>query len=323
MLATDDLVTSDFRYDGPDSPAGGAVVLITGAGRGIGRSHAIKYGRLGARVCVDDPGFNEKGERLADLVVAEIKAFGGTAFASYIPVGTPEAAEKLVAEVVEKYGRIDVLVNNAGIIRDAYLTKMTDENIRLVIETHLLGAMYLTRLVYGLMFTQRSGHIIFTTSDSGIFGSPGQFNYAAAKAGLWGLVATLSGEGAAFGIFVNGIAPIAKTPMTEKVPIAFEADPDSISSVVVFLTHPSTGVTGMVVSVGGEGVSIIKALVTRGVVLPKVTPEALRDAWSGITELDGAHYPTCLTDAINIRAAAIRAAKLVDQPDADSVLVDA
>jgi len=192
------------------------VALVTGAGGGLGRSHALALAARGARVVVNDFGrAGPDGRTAADAVVDEIRAAGGTAIASHASVTDEAAVRAMVDEAVANWGRVDILVNNAGILRDKSFAKMEMADFRLVVEVHLMGAAICSQAVWGPMKAQKYGRIVMTTSSSGLYGNFGQANYGAAKMALVGLMQTLSIEGAKDGIRVNCLAPTAATRMTE------------------------------------------------------------------------------------------------------------
>jgi NAD(P)-dependent dehydrogenase (short-subunit alcohol dehydrogenase family) len=197
----------------------GRVAIVTGAGVGLGREHALLLARRGAKVVVNDVGGSVSGTgssaRAAEAVVAEIRAAGGEAIPSTISVTEHTAVEQMVAETHSLWGRIDILVNNAGILRDKSFAKMSLEDFRSVIEVHLMGAVHCTKAVWNHMKEQRYGRIVLTTSSSGLYGNFGQANYGAAKLALVGLMQTLALEGARHNVRVNCIAPSAGTRMLD------------------------------------------------------------------------------------------------------------
>ncbi len=197
----------------------GQVAIVTGAGGGLGREHALALAARGAKVVVNDLGGARDGSggsaTAAEAVVAEIAAAGGEAMANAASVTDAAAVEAIVAEVMARWGRIDILVNNAGILRDKSFAKMDLADFRLVMDVHLMGAVHCTKAVWDIMRTQNYGRIVMTTSSSGLFGNFGQANYGAAKMALVGLMQTLAIEGAKNDIRVNALAPTAHTRMTE------------------------------------------------------------------------------------------------------------
>lgn len=197
----------------------GRVAIVTGAGGGLGREHALLLASRGARVVVNDLGGSVNGEgasaTAAQKVVDEIHAAGGTAIANGASVTDYAAVEKMVAEAVAEWGQVDILVNNAGILRDRTFAKMNMDDFRTVIDVHLMGAVHCTKAVWDLMKAQGYGRIVMTTSSSGLYGNFGQSNYSAAKLALVGLMQTLALEGAKYGVKVNCLAPTAGTRMLD------------------------------------------------------------------------------------------------------------
>jgi NAD(P)-dependent dehydrogenase (short-subunit alcohol dehydrogenase family)/acyl dehydratase/putative sterol carrier protein len=235
------------------------VAVVTGAGGGLGRSHALLLASLGAKVVVNDPGVSRDGSggtaKMADAVVEEIKKAGGQAVANHDSVATTEGAERLAKAAVDAFGRVDILVNNAGILRDKTIHNMTDEMWDLVLAVHLRGTFACTRAAARVMKEKGTGgRIINTTSVAGLKGNFGQSNYSAAKAGIYGFTLTAAMELAKDGITVNAIAPLAKTRMTEDVEsVGAELKPEDVSPVVAFLASDlAKDVTGRVFGVHGK-----------------------------------------------------------------------
>jgi NAD(P)-dependent dehydrogenase (short-subunit alcohol dehydrogenase family) len=197
----------------------GRVAIVTGAGGGLGRQHALALAARGARVVVNDLGGARDGSggslSAAEQVVAEIRAAGGEAIANSASVTDWDAVQAMVQQTVDTWGRVDILVNNAGILRDKSFAKMELADFRLVMDVHLMGAVHCTKAVWPHMIEQKYGRIVMTTSSSGLYGNFGQSNYGAAKMALVGLMQTLSLEGAKHDIRVNCLAPTAATRMTE------------------------------------------------------------------------------------------------------------
>ena len=188
------------------------VAIVTGAGGGLGRQHALFLARQGARVVV-----NDLGQDAADRVAAEIIAAGGEAIAVAASVTDAAAIASMVGRTMERWGRVDILVNNAGILRDKSFGKMSLDDFRLVVDVHLMGAVIASKAVWDIMREQRHGRIVMTTSSSGLYGNFGQSNYGAAKMALVGLMQTLAIEGEKYGIRVNCLAPTAATQMTQGI----------------------------------------------------------------------------------------------------------
>ena len=290
-------MTADLRFDG-------RVAIITGAGGGLGRSHALELARRGAKVLVNDLGGAVDGSgastSAAQLVVDEITTTGGAAAANHDSVATAEGGQAIVQAALDAFGRVDILINNAGILRDKAFHKMDQAMIDAVLDVHLKGAFYLSQPAFTLMREQGYGRIINTSSASGLFGNFGQANYGAAKAGLAGLTRILAIEGANKGIKVNAIAPIAATRMTEDIlgELAAKVSPASVTPLVAYLAHEECAVTGNVYSVAGGRIARIFMAETRGVVLPENTAETVQAAISSIgdLDLDNFHQPSSLDD---------------------------
>ena len=297
---------SAVRFDG-------RVAIITGAGGGLGRCHAIELARRGAHVLVNDLGGAVDGSgssmTAADRVVDEITALGGTAAANHDTVATPQGGLAIVQAAIDAFGRVDVLVNNAGILRDKAFHKMDDAMIAAVIDVHLKGALYVSQPAYRRMREQGYGRIVNTSSASGLFGNFGQANYGAAKAGLAGLTRVLALEGASHGIKVNAIAPIAATRMTEDIlgSLSAKVSPETVSPLVAYLAHEDCAVNGHVYSVAGGRVARIFVAETHGVVLTQNTAEEISSKLSLIDEMDVERYhlPSSLEDETTIIAKAL------------------
>ena len=199
----------------------GKVAIVTGAGGGIGRSHAIEFAKRGAKVVVNDLGGDVHGTGqgdTADQVVEEIRSAGGEAIANKASVADRDGAKSIVDDAIQAYGRVDILVNNAGILRDKTFKKVTLDDFDLVVQVHLTGTAYVTHAAWPHMYDQRYGRIVFTSSGSGIFGNYGQSNYGAAKMGMLGLANVLALEGGPRNVHVNCLGPGAATRMTNTVP---------------------------------------------------------------------------------------------------------
>jgi len=251
----------------------GKVTIVTGAGNGIGRASALLFAREGAHVLVNDLGSARDGSgaavSAADAVVAEIRAAGGSAEANHDSVSSQQGAEAIIAKALSAFGRVDVLLNNAGILRDKTLLKMSREDWQTVLDVHLTGSFFCSQAAAQKMKEQGSGSIINTTSVSGMLGNFGQANYAAAKAGIYGLTRTASIELQRYGVRVNAVAPIAKTRLTADLPM-FEKIEDSLSPEHVAPAHLflasslSSDVTGVVLAVAGARMSVFKVVESPG-----------------------------------------------------------
>ncbi len=234
----------------------GEVVVITGAGRGIGREHAKLCARLGARVVVNDAGVSVDGvhkDNPAEIVVAEIVDVGGIAVASRHSIDDPRQAKEIVDLAISEFGDLHAVVHNAGILRDRTFHNLSDDDIERVIAVHLLGAFNVLRPAVVHMRKQRYGRIVLTTSASGLLGTFGQSNYGAAKMGLIGLMNVLAIEGASHGILVNSLAPSARTRMTEELlgPMAKVLDPIHVAPLVAYLASRECSVSHEIFAAGG------------------------------------------------------------------------
>ncbi|NBN88729.1 MAG: SDR family oxidoreductase [Actinobacteria bacterium] len=266
----------------------GKVAIITGAGGGLGRQHALLLAKRGALVVVNDLGGNIDGTggdaSAAQKVVDEIKAAGGEAVADHNSVATPEGGAAIVKTAVDTFGRVDIVINNAGILRDKSFHNMSPDLMNPVFDVHLKGAFHVTQPAWVLMREQGYGRIISTSSAAGIFGNFGQTNYGAAKLGLVGFTRVLAVEGAKYNIKANAIAPLALTRMTEDLmgALADKLDPSQVSPIVAWLAHEDCPVTGQVYSVGGGRVANVFFGETQGYTKPDHTLEDVRDNWDAI-----------------------------------------
>ncbi|MDF5756438.1 SDR family oxidoreductase [Spongiactinospora sp. TRM90649] len=279
----------------------GKVAIVTGAGHGLGRSHALLLAARGASVVVNDLGGTLEGAGAspapAEEVVKLIADNGGRAVASTDDVTTPEGARAIVTTALDAFGAADILVNNAGILRDRSFGKMSVEEFDAVLAVHVRGAFLVTRAVFGHMKERGYGRIVNTSSPSGLFGNFGQANYATAKMGLVGLTKTLAIEGTRAGIKANAIAPLAWTRMTDALlPAELEArlTPGRVSALVAFLCHEECPVTGEVFSVGGGRVARVFVAEGPGWRKEDHTVEDIRDNWQAITAEQPYLTPTAL-----------------------------
>ncbi|APX11479.1 SDR family NAD(P)-dependent oxidoreductase [Tateyamaria omphalii] len=279
------------------------VAIVTGAGAGLGRSHALGLAARGAKVVVNDI-------HAADDVVAEIEAAGGEALALAADVSDGQAVTEMVQQVMDRWGRIDILINNAGILRDKTLAKMDMTDFARVLDVHLMGTARCCHAVWPIMRAQGYGRIVLTSSGSGLYGNFGQSNYAAAKAGMVGLMNTLHLEGARDDIRVNTLAPTAATAMTEGLlPEAALAllQPKTITPGVLYLVSRDAP-SRTILSAGGGTFAVTQITETQGALIEgEITPEAVAGAWAQITDPTGAEP---LENAFaQTRKYALRAAK--------------
>jgi NAD(P)-dependent dehydrogenase (short-subunit alcohol dehydrogenase family) len=275
----------------------GKVAIITGAGGGLGKQHALLLASRGARVMVNDLGGSVAGDGAdkgpAEACAKEIRDLGGEAVSDGSSVSTPEGGEQIVKTALDAYGRVDIVINNAGILRDKTFHNMTPDLLNPVIDVHLKGAFYVTRPAWIHMREQGYGRIVNTSSGSGVLGNFGQSNYGAAKMGLVGLTRVLANEGAKYNIKANAIAPIARTRMTEELmgAAAEKLDPELVSPIVAWLVHEDCPVTGEVYTVGGGRVARFFIGMTTGYYNPKLTLEDVRDHFNEIRDENGYTVP--------------------------------
>lgn len=275
---------SDIRFDG-------RVAIVTGAGHGLGRSHAKLLASRGARVMVNDLGGSMDGTgsgSAAEDVAQEIRDAGGQALSHRANVTKADEVEDMVKQAVGEWGQVDILVNNAGILRDKSFAKMTVEDFQAVVDVHLMGSMVCTKAVWELMREAGYGRIAMTSSSSGIYGNFGQSNYGAAKMGLVGFMNVLHLEGAKYNIRVNSLAPVAATRMTENLmpPAALDLlTPEAVSAGLVYLVSEDAP-SRVVLAAGAGGYAASKIYETDGIYLPpdQQTPENIAANFDAILD---------------------------------------
>ncbi len=288
---------SEVRFDG-------RVVIVTGAGNGLGRSYALAMGARGASVVVNDLGGSVFGDgadkAAADVVVDQIKAAGGTAVANYDSVTD---GDKIVQTAMDSFGKIDVVINNAGILRDKTFHKMTDQDWDLIYDVHVKGAYQVCHTAWPYMRDQNYGRIIFTASAAGIYGNFGQTNYSMAKLGLHGMSQTLALEGRSKNILVNTIAPIAGSRLTETVMPKEMVDalrPEFVMPLVLKLCDENSRETGGLFEVGAGFVAKLRWERSKGKsfsVTDGFSPEDINDAWADITDFTDTDHPATLAES--------------------------
>ncbi len=269
----------------------GQVAIVTGAGQGLGRCHAIALAERGARVVVNDLGDASGKSAHAQAVVAEIKAAGGEAMSHGANVAEMTQVDDMVRRTMAAWGRVDILINNAGILRDKTFAKMSLDDFRLVIDVHLMGSVNCCKAVWDIMREQAYGRIVFTTSSSGLYGNFGQSNYGTAKMAMLGLMNTLHLEGMKNNIRVNCLAPTAGTAMTKGLlpePVYELLSPQAVSPAIVFLAGPDAP-SRKVLGAGGGSFAVYKGFETEGVnLLPgNLSPEGIAAAWATINDEAG------------------------------------
>lgn len=271
----------DIRFDGQ-------VAIVTGSGNGLGRAHALALAERGAKVVVNDLGGARDGtgasSDAANEVVQEIKAAGGEAIANGADVTNYEQVQAMVKQATDAWGRVDILINNAGVLRDKTFQKVELSDFDFVLGVHLMGSVNCTKAVWNTMREQGYGRIVMTTSSSGLYGNFGQTNYGAAKMGVVGLMNTLKLEGDKYNIRINSLAPTAATRMTyELFPENMHAmlEPEFVTPGVLFLVSKD-GPQGQILTAGAGCFARARIVETRGVFLGKdTTPEMVAENWDG------------------------------------------
>ena len=312
-----DIPKDEIRFDD-------RVAVITGAGAGLGRVYALELAKRGAKIVVNDLGGARDGSGQgsatpADQVVAEIKALGSEAVANYDNVATPEGGQNIIQTALDTFGSVDILINNAGILRDKSFIKMEPENWHAVLDVHLNGAYHVTRPAFAAMKDKGYGRIVMTTSAAGLYGNFGQTNYTSAKMALIGLMNTLKLEGQKYDIKVNTIAPVAASRLTEDVlpPDFFEKlKPEFVAPLVLFLSSEDCPVSGNIYNAGMGCYNRAAVVTGPGVVIGEgkeiPTPEQVASAWENVASLKNAKEYTQLNEQIGDLLAAFSTRK--DQP---------
>lgn len=303
-------MSSQLRYDGK-------VAVVTGAGGGLGKAYALLLASRGAKVVVNDLGGQVTGEgsstRAADLVVKEIKDKGGEAVANYNSV---EEGDKIIKTAIDTWGKIDIVINNAGILRDVSFQKMTDKDWDLIYAVHLKGSYSVTKAAWNYMRDQGYGRIIMTSSAAGLYGNFGQANYSAVKLGLLGFAKSLAIEGEKRNVFVNTIAPMAGSRMTETImppDLVAALKPDFVAPLVAYLCHDSCKDNGQVFEVGAGWIAKLRWQRTRGALLNPnkgVTPEDVKNSWSKVNDWTDPSYPNAPSESIGMLMEHLQKSKL-------------
>lgn len=282
---------SDIRFDG-------RVAVITGAGNGLGRSHALFLASRGAKVVVNDLGGSVAGtggsSAAADGVVAEIRAAGGEAVANYDSVATEEGGRNIIQTAGDAFGTVDILINNAGNVRDKSFAKMDLEDFRSLMDVHLMGAVYCTHAAWPIMREKSFGRIVMTTSAAGLYGNHGHTNYGAAKMALVGFMNALKEEGRRYNIAVNAIAPIAATRMSQEAmtqEFVHVTQPEFVTAMVAWLCAPENDASGHIIEGGAGYYAKVEVREAVGALFGTdrvPSPEQIRDRYSEITDMSRA-----------------------------------
>jgi NAD(P)-dependent dehydrogenase (short-subunit alcohol dehydrogenase family) len=293
---------SEIRFDD-------RVAVISGAGGGLGKTYALELGRRGARIVVNDLGGSADGtgggSSMADATVKEITEAGGTAVANYDSVATPEGGEAIVKTALDNFGQVDIVINNAGILRDKTFVKLAPPDLKAVLAVHLEGAFYVSQPAFRVMKERGYGRLLFTASTAGVFGNFGQSNYGAAKFGLVGLSNVLSIEGKKYNINSNVIAPIANTRLTKELlgGLADSLEPEQVTSLVCYLVSEECEITHELFSVGGGKFSRIFVGMAPGWAAgkgAKPSIEEVRDHMDEIRKQEGYSVPGSIGDEMKL-----------------------
>jgi NAD(P)-dependent dehydrogenase (short-subunit alcohol dehydrogenase family) len=292
---------SEIRFDG-------RVAIVTGAGAGLGRTYALELAKRGAKVVVNDLGGGRDGSgashNAADAVVDEIKKMGGQAVANYDSVATVEGGENIVKAAVNAFGTVDILINNAGILRDKSFVKLSGDEWDLVISVHLKGAFCVTKPAFNIMREKQYGRIVFTTSGAGLYGNFGQANYSSAKMGIVGLMNVLNIEGAKYNIKSNTIAPVAASRLTQDVlpPDMFnKLKPEFVMPIVLYLASEANQDSGMIFNCAAGWYSRAAIVCAKGALIGDgkrdIKPEEIQENWNAIRGLEEAKPLGSVTDS--------------------------
>jgi NAD(P)-dependent dehydrogenase (short-subunit alcohol dehydrogenase family) len=298
---------SEIRYDD-------RVAVVTGAGGGLGKIYALLLASRGAKVVVNDLGGAADGtgasKSMADAVVKEIEKSGGTAVSNHDSVATPEGGEAIIQTALDHFGQVDIVINNAGILRDKTFAKLAPEDLGIVLDVHLKGAFYVSQPAFRAMKERSYGRFLFTASAAGIFGNFGQTNYGAAKMGLVGLSNVLAVEGQKYNIKSNVVAPIARTRLTEQLlgPIAEGLDPEYVAPLSAYLVSEECELTHEVFSVGGGRFARVFIGLTPGWTQRDPVPsiEDVRDHLEQIRNTDTYIIPANIGDEMRVIAEALK-----------------
>ena len=300
---------SDIRFDG-------RVAVITGAGGGLGKTYALELAKRGAAIVVNDLGGKTDGTgggtSMADETVKEIIESGGKAVANYDSVATPEGGKAITQTALDNFGKVDIVINNAGILRDKSFLKLEPKDLDAVLDVHLRGAFFVTQPAFAVMKEQGYGRIVMASSGAGIFGNFGQTNYGAAKMGLVGLMNVLAVEGAKYNIKVNAIAPVAKTRLLGDLlgPMGDAITPEYVTPLVTYLVSERCELTHEIFDVGGGRYARIFVAMCKGWTAPKggaPKAEDILDHIDVIRDQKGYFVPDSIIDETKALGEAIKA----------------
>lgn len=293
---------SEIRFDD-------RVAVVTGAGGGLGKTYALMLAARGAKVVVNDLGGKPDGTgqstSMADETVKEITEAGGTAVANYDSVATPEGGEAIIQAALDHFGSADIVINNAGILRDKTFAKLEPKDLEAVLDVHLKGSFFVSQPAFRAMKERGYGRLLFAASAAGIFGNFGQSNYGAAKMGLVGLSNVLAVEGAKYNIKSNVIAPVAKTRMTESLlgPMADALAPEYVTPLAAYLVSEECELTHEIFSVGGGRYARIFVGLAPGWFQRETpSPEDVRDHMDQIRSTEGYIIPSSIADEMKALA---------------------
>ncbi len=285
----------------------GRVAVVTGAGNGLGKSYALFLASRGAKVVVNDLGGTPDGRGQstspASQVVEEIRSQGGEAVANYDSVSDPQGAQNIIRAALDKFGTVDILINNAGVLRDKTFLKMTLEDFEFVLKVHLFGTIYVTKAAFPVMVEKKYGRIVLATSAAGLFGNFGQTNYSAAKMGIIGFMNSLKLEGQNYNIRVNTIAPLAASRLAAGIfpeKIMPRISPELVVPAVAYLCSEQCPGSGEIISAGGGFFAKAHMVESRGIWFDRgsvITPEMVAERYGEITQMDGAlHFEKALEE---------------------------
>lgn len=281
----------------------GKVVVVTGAGAGLGKAYAVAFAERGAKIVVNDLGGSHTGSgassKAADVVVEELKAKGAEAVANYNSV---EDGDKIIQTAIDAFGQVDILINNAGILRDVSFAKMTDGDWDLISAVHLRGVYKCTKAAWPHMQGNKFGRIINVTSAAGVYGNFGQVNYSTAKSGILGFTKSCALEGAKKNVLSNAICPLAASRMTETVlpkDMLAKMQPDAVVPLALALCHEGSSINGEVIEAGGGWFAKIRINRAKGTFLDgTISPEQIQESWDKITDFSDSIHPTVIAESM-------------------------